>query len=343
MSDRTNTRVTLASRPDGMPTAENFTVESVPAPTPGANELLLKTLWLSLDPYMRGRMSDRKSYAAPLQIGEVITAGVVAQVVESNHPDWKVGDLATNMSGWQQYATVEPGQYRLFRVDPENAPISTAVGVTGMPGQTAYFGLLRVGKPKAGETVVVSAASGAVGATVGQIAKIMGCRVVGVAGGADKCAWCTDELGFDACVDYKADSFAQDLQMACPDGIDVYFENVGGAVLQAVAPLLNAGSRVPVCGYISAYNTPNGETIEPPDAWLKRTLSEPPETRFFVVTEWIDEFDAATAQLGEWVREGRLKYRETVVEGIENAPEAFLMLFNGENFGKLMVKVADPE
>ena len=343
MTTRTNTRVTLASRPDGMPSDENFTVESVPAPEVGDGQVLLKTLWLSLDPYMRGRMSDRKSYAAPLQIGEVITGGVVAQVVESKHPEWSVGDLATNMSGWQQYAVAEPGAYRLYRVDADNAPISTAVGVTGMPGQTAYFGLLRLGKPQAGETVVVSAASGAVGATVGQIAKIHGCRVVGVAGGADKCAFCTEELGFDACVDYKSDSFAADLATACPDGVDVYFENVGGAVLEAVAPLLNAGSRVPVCGYISAYNTPSGEVIEPPDAWLKRTLEQPPETRFFVVTEWIEEFEEASQQLGAWIREGKLKYRESVVDGIENAPSAFRMLFTGENFGKLMIRVAEAE
>ena len=343
MTTRTNTRVTLASRPDGMPSDENFTVESVPAPEVGDGEVLLKTLWLSLDPYMRGRMSDRKSYAAPLQIGEVITGGVVAQVVESKHPEWSVGDLATNMSGWQQYAVAEPGAYRLYRVDADNAPISTAVGVTGMPGQTAYFGLLRLGKPQAGETVVVSAASGAVGATVGQIAKIHGCRVVGVAGGADKCAFCTEELGFDACVDYKSDSFAADLATACPDGVDVYFENVGGAVLEAVAPLLNAGSRVPVCGYISAYNTPSGEVIEPPDAWLKRTLEQPPETRFFVVTEWIEEFEEASQQLGAWIREGKLKYRESIVDGIENAPSAFRMLFTGENFGKLMIRVAEAE
>ncbi|MDZ7827412.1 MAG: NADP-dependent oxidoreductase [Gammaproteobacteria bacterium] len=343
MSERTNTRITLARRPEGMPVDEDFAIEKVPAPTPGPNELLLKTLWLSLDPYMRGRMSDRKSYAEPLQIGEVITGGVVAQVVESNHPDWKVGELVTNMSGWQEYAVAEPGQYRLFRVDPDNAPIQTAVGVTGMPGQTAYFGLLRVGRPQPGETVVVSAASGAVGATVGQIAKIKGCRVVGVAGGPEKCAWCTDELGFDACVDYKSPSFAEDLKAACPDGVDVYFENVGGAVLEAVAPLLNDGARVPVCGFISAYNTPSDQPLEPPQDWLMRTLDNPPETRFFVVVEWIEEFEEAAAQLGEWIREGKLKYRETVVEGIENAPQAFRMLFTGDNFGKLLVKVADPE
>ncbi|MEE4360271.1 MAG: NADP-dependent oxidoreductase [Pseudomonadales bacterium] len=343
MTDRMNTRVTLARRPEGMPTEADFTVETLPAPVPGDGELLLKTLWLSLDPYMRGRMSDRKSYAKPLEIGEVITGGVVAQIVESKDPEWPVGTLVTNMSGWQQYAVTKPGEYRLFPVDPDNAPIQTAVGVTGMPGQTAYFGLLRVGKPIAGETVVVSAASGAVGATVGQIAKIKGCRVVGVAGGPEKCAWCRDELGFDACVDYKSPTFAEDLKKACPDGVDVYFENVGGAVLQAVAPLLNDGARVPVCGYISAYNSPSDAVIEPPDAWLKRTLENPPETRFFVVTEWIAEFDTATAQLGEWIRQGKLKYRETVVEGIEHAPTAFRMLFTGDNFGKLLVKVADPE
>lgn len=343
MSERKNTRITLASRPEGMPKDENFTVETVPAPTPGDGELLLKTIWMSLDPYMRGRMSDRKSYAKPLEIGEVITGGVVAQVVDSKDPEWPSGTFVTSMSGWQQYAVAKPGEYRLFRVDPDNAPIQTAIGVTGMPGQTAYFGLLRVGKPKAGDTVVVSAASGAVGATVGQIAKIHGCRVIGVAGGKEKCSWCTDELGFDACVDYKSPSFAADLKAACPDGVDVYFENVGGAVLEAVAPLLNDGARVPVCGYISAYNSPSDATIEPPNVWLERTLENPPETRFFVVTEWIDEFDAATAQLGEWIREGKLKYRETVVEGIENAPSAFRMLFTGDNFGKLLVKVADPE
>ena len=343
MSERTNTRIILARRPEGMPVDEDFAIEKVPAPTPGPNGLLLKTLWLSLDPYMRGRMSNRKSYAEPLQIGEVITGGVVAQVAESNHPDWKVGELVTNMSGWQQYAVAEPGQYRLFRVDPDNAPIQTAVGVTGMPGQTAYFGLLRVGRPQPGETVVVSAASGAVGATVGQIAKIKGCRVVGVAGGPEKCAWCTDELGFDACVDYKSPSFAENLKAACPDGVDVYFENVGGAVLEAVAPLLNDGARVPVCGFISAYNTPSDQPLEPPQDWLMRTLDNPPETRFFVVVEWIEEFEEAAAQLGEWIREGRLEYRETVVEGIENAPQAFRMLFTGDNFGKLLVKVADPE
>ncbi len=342
MSVRQNTRITLASRPIGIPKESDFGIETVPAPLPGPGEMLLKTLWLSLDPYMRGRMSERKSYAKPLEIGDVITGGVVGQVIESNIPDFKPGEIVSGMYGWQQYAIARPGDFRLFKVDPDLAPISTAVGVTGMPGQTAYFGLLRVGKPKPGETVVVSAASGAVGSVVGQIAKIHGCRVVGIAGGAEKCAYVADELGFDACVDYKGGNLKEDLAAACPKGIDVYFENVGGEVLQAVIPLLNPGARVPVCGYISAYNAKPGEEVKSPDQILQ-DLPDPPETRFFLVTEWIEEFPEASRQLADWIRKGKLKYRETVVEGIENAPKAFSMLFRGENFGKLMVKVADPE
>ncbi len=246
MSERTNTLITLAARPRGMPRIEDFRIVSEPAPVPEDGEMLVKTLWLSLDPYMRGRMSDRASYAKPLEIGEVITGGVVAQVVESKAPEFEVGEIVTGMYGWQAYAIARPDDYRLFRVDPELAPISTAVGVTGMPGQTAYFGLLRVGKPQPGETVVVSAASGAVGSVVGQVAKIHGCRAIGIAGGPAKCEYVIGELGFDACVDYKASDFPAALAAACPDGIDVYFENVGGAVLDAVVPLLNRGARVPV-------------------------------------------------------------------------------------------------
>jgi NADPH-dependent curcumin reductase CurA len=230
----------------------------------------------------------------------------------------------------------------LFKVDPALAPISTAVGVTGMPGQTAYFGLLRVGEPKAGETLVVSAASGAVGSVVGQIAKIQGCRAVGVAGGKTKCDYVVDELGFDACIDYKEADFPARLAAACPDGVDVYFENVGGAVLDAVVPLLNPGARVPICGFISAYNATNLADVRTPEAVLG-ALANPPSHRFFVVTEWLDEFEEATRVLGQWIKEGKLKYRETVEQGIENAPRAFRMLFTGENFGKLMVKVADAD
>ena len=342
MSERTNTRIVLKSRPVGMPTDDNFDIQFVPVTSPGDNEMLLRTLWLSLDPYMRGRMSDRESYAKPLELGDVITAGVVSQVVESNNADFAVGTIVSGMYGWQSYAIARPDDYRLFRVDPDLAPISTAVGSTGMPGQTAYFGLLRVGKPEAGETVVVSAASGAVGSVVGQIAKIKGCRAIGIAGGKTKCDYVVNELGFDACIDYKEADFPQKLAEACPDGVDVYFENVGGAILDAVAPLLNKGARVPVCGFISAYNATSEDQIRMPEAVLG-ALEHPPESRFFVVTEWIDEFEDSARTLGTWIKEGKLKYRETIVDGIENAPSAFRMLFTGENFGKLVIKVADPD
>jgi NADPH-dependent curcumin reductase CurA len=342
ISSLTNTRVVLKSRPVGLPTDDNFDIQSVPVTAPGADEMLLRTLWLSLDPYMRGRMSDRKSYAKPLEIGDVITGGVVCQVVASNIDDFPVGTIVSGMYGWQSYALAKADDNRLFKIDPALAPISTAVGVTGMPGQTAYFGLLRVGEPQTGETVVVSAASGAVGSVVGQIAKIKGCRAVGVAGGKSKCDYVVNELGFDACVDYKAADFPAQLAAACPDGVDVYFENVGGAVLDAVAPLLNDGARVPICGFISAYNTTSFEDIRTPEMVLG-ALANPPVHRFFVVTEWLEEFEDTARALGQWIKEGKLKYRETVVGGIENAPQAFRMLFTGDNFGKLMVKVAEPE
>jgi NADPH-dependent curcumin reductase CurA len=336
-----NTKIVLKSRPVGMPADSDFDIVSVPQPRPGSDEMLLKTLWLSLDPYMRGRMSDRESYAKPLELGDVITGGIVSQVVESNIADYPVGTIVSGMYGWQSYAIAKADDYRLFKVDPELAPISTAVGTTGMPGQTAYFGLLRVGEPKSGETVVVSAASGAVGSVVGQIAKIKGCRAVGIAGGKAKCDYVINELGFDACVDYKAKDFPQQLAAVCPDGVDVYFENVGGPVLEAVAPLLNKGARVPICGYISAYNATSADQIRLPED-VFNGLEHPPFNRFFIVTEWIKEFEESTRVLGQWIKEGKLKYRETVVEGLDNAPSAFRMLFTGENFGKLMIKVADP-
>jgi NADPH-dependent curcumin reductase CurA len=340
MSEKFNTRILLNSRPVGLPKDSDFKIERSPVPIPGEGEMLLKTLWLSLDPYMRGRMSDRESYARPVEIGEVITGGVVSQVIESRIPAYQPGEFVTGLYGWQEYAIARADDFRLFKVDPNNAPLSTAVGVTGMPGQTAYFGLLRVGKPKAGETVVVSATSGAVGSAVGQIAKLQGCRAVGVAGGEVKCRYVTEELGFDACVDYKGGNLERDLKEACPDGIDVYFENVGGAVLDAVAPLLNKEARVPICGYISAYNAESMDEVRAP-AEVLDALESKPFHRFFVVSEWVDEFPAVAIQLGNWVREGKLKYRETIVQGIVNAPRAFLMLFSGENFGKLMIKVAE--
>ncbi len=342
MKNTANKRVLLNARPIGLPKLTDFRIDEARIPEPSAGEMLVKTLWLSLDPYMRGRMSDRKSYAKPTEIGEVMPAGVVGQVIESNIKEYQPGEFVTGMHGWQQYAIARADDYRLFKVDPENAPLSTAIGVTGMPGQTAYFGLLRVGLPVKGETVVVSAASGAVGSAVGQIAKIKGCRAVGIAGGPEKCRYVVEELGFDACVDYKAGNLPAELNTACPEGIDVYFENVGGPVLDAVAPLLNKGARVPICGYISAYNASSEAEIIPP-ADILDALENVPAHRFFVVSEWVDEFPEAAMQLGAWVREGKLKYRETIVEGIEHAPEAFLMLFRGDNFGKLLIKVAEPD
>jgi NADPH-dependent curcumin reductase CurA len=339
MSERINKRIVLKSRLHGMPEDDNFEIQEIPAAVPGDGEMLLKTRWLSLDPYMRGRMSDRESYAKPLDLGDVITAGVVSEVVESNIEDYPVGTIVSGMYGWQSYAIGKADDQRLFTIDPDLAPISTAVGVTGMPGQTAYFGLLRLGKPVAGETVVVSAASGAVGSVVGQIAKIKGCRAVGIAGGQAKCDYVVNELGFDVCVDYKDPSFHQLLADACPAGVDIYFENVGGDVLAAVAPLLNKGARVPVCGFISAYNATSMEGLKTPDM-VFADLENPPESRFFIVTEWLEEFEESARALGGWIKEGKLKYRETVVEGIENAPSAFRMLFTGENFGKLMIKVS---
>lgn len=342
MSDRQNTRVLLNKRPVGLPKPENFLLDTVPVSSPGSDEMLLKTIWLSLDPYMRGRMNDQKSYAKPTAVREVMTAGVVSQVIESNIAAFKTGDFVTGMYGWQQYAIARAGDNRLYKIDPSLAPISTAIGAAGMPGQTAYFGLLKVAEPKSGETVVVSAASGAVGSVVGQIAKFEGCRAVGVAGGEAKCQHVVEELGFDACVDYKAGNLDRDLAVACPDGIDIYFENVGGDVLLAVSKLLNEGARVPICGYISAYNATSQDQVTPP-AEILDALDAHPFHRFFVVTEWIDEFEQSARYLGGLIRDGKLKYRETIVEGIENAPQAFLMLFSGKNLGKLLIKVAEPE
>ena len=340
MSELVNTRILLKKRPVGEPTEDDFEIREVPVDEPGDNELLLKTLWLSLDPYMRGRMSDAKSYAAPVGIGEILTGETVSQVVRSNSPAYAAGDLVAGHFGWQEYVVVSADSRGFRRVNPDLGPISTALGVLGMTGNTGYFGLLRVGQPKPGETIVVSAASGAVGSVVGQIAKIKGCRVVGIAGGRAKCDYIVDELGFDAAVDYKGGNLAEDLKAACPDGIDIYYENVGGAVLRAVVPLLNNGSRVPICGFVSQYNATG--RVESPEIVLG-AMPNPPFHRFFLVGEWEAERPQATLQLAEWVKEGKLKYRESIVDGIRNAPRAFIGLLRGENFGKQLIRVADIE
>jgi NADPH-dependent curcumin reductase CurA len=342
MSERQNRQIVLERRPVGEPREDDFKLVTTTIANPGEGEMLLKTLWLSLDPYMRGRMNDAKSYAPPVRLGGLMVGGTVSQVLASKIPEYQAGDVVSGNHGWQEFAIGRPGDDRLDKVDPDLAPISTAVGVLGMPGFTAYFGLLRVGKPQAGETVVVSAAAGAVGSAVGQIAKIKGCRAVGVAGGKAKCDHVVGELGFDACVDYKAESFEADLRAACPDGIDVYFENVGGAVPDAVVPLLHQGSRVPICGFISAYNARSRSEVRSPLEVLG-ALESPPIHRFFLVMEWIGEYPEAIATLAGWIKEGKLEYRESIAEGLENAPRAFIGLLRGENLGKQLVKIADPE
>jgi NADPH-dependent curcumin reductase CurA len=339
MIPKTHRRVVLARRPPGEPSETDFRIEEVAVPEPGSGQVLVRVIYLSLDPYMRGRMRDAASYAAPVGIGEVMTGGTVGEVVKSNNPSFKVGDIVEERLGWQQYAIGGP---TLRKIDPSLAPISTANGVLGMPGMTAYFGLFEVGQPKAGETVVVSAASGAVGQVVGQLAKIAGCRAIGIAGGPKKCAFVKEILGLDECVDYKA---AKDLsaaiKTACPNGVDVYFDNVGGAVSDAVFLNLNFFARVALCGSISQYNVAAPE-VGP--RLLGLFVGRRVSMRGFIVSDFANKFAPAMRQLGEWVRSGRIKYKEDIIEGIEKAPRAFIGLLRGENFGKLQVKLgADPE
>jgi hypothetical protein len=340
MTARVNRRWVLAKRPVGEPTEDCFELEERPIPELAVGEILVEVHYLSLDPYMRGRMRDAKSYAEPLKIGEVITGESAGVVVESKSDRWSVGESVTIHQGWQSHIVVAGDSPALLPADTSLVPLPAWVGVVGMPGRTAYFGLQRVGKPKPGETLVVSAASGAVGSVVGQIGKILGLRVVGVAGGPEKCAYCTDELGFDACIDYKAGALEADLEAACPKGVDIYFENVGGAVTRAVSRLLNEGARVPICGFVSLYNSEQEMTeVETPFS-VFAGLANTPEHRFFLVGEWHDEWLEASRALAGWIESGELKYRETIAEGIESAPAAFRGLLAGKNFGKQLVHVA---
>ena len=338
----TNKRVLFAKRPIGEPDDDCFRIDEVATPDLGPNEILIKTCWLSLDPYMRGRMNDMKSYTEPMQIGDVMTGESTGIVEESNSDKWQVGDRVAAHMGWQTYIVAKGDDARLMKVDLDNGTLSAHLGVVGMPGRTAYFGLTEVGKPKVGETLVVAAASGAVGSAVGQIAKILGLRAIGIAGGSEKCRYVKEELQFDDCLDYKSGNFAEKLGLACPDGVDIYFENVGGEVTKTVAPLLNEGARVPICGYISNYNDEDITKAETPFHILKQ-LKTVPEHRFFVVYEWQDRYEEATRQLGQWIKDGLLKYRESIGEGLENAPELFRGLLKGKNFGKQLVKVAEEE
>jgi NADPH-dependent curcumin reductase CurA len=343
-----NRQIRLKSRPIGAPTVDNF--ETVHAPMPSLGDpraaaarsaaagldgrlVLRRTLWLSLDPYMRGRMSDAPSYAAPVAVGDPMCGHTVSEVVESQNPAFRSGDIVAGYDGWQEFAVSNgTGLRKLDRT----LPVTTALSVLGMPGLTAYVGLLDIGQPKPGETVVVSAASGAVGSVVGQLAKIRGCRAVGIAGSPEKCHYVVAELGFDACVNYKSDEFKQALQLACPDGVDIYFENVGGAVLASVLRLLNRGARIPLCGLIAEYNAT--ERMGGPN--LRPLLLHRAMIKGFIVSDHNDRAPAFAQEMTPLVRDGRIKYREDIIEGLEAAPAAFIGLLQGRNFGKLIVRVA---
>ncbi|XUM21596.1 NADP-dependent oxidoreductase [Bradyrhizobium oligotrophicum S58] len=330
-------RIVLAARPVGEPKPSDFRLEDYAIPTPGAGEVLLRTIWLSLDPYMRGRMSDGPSYAQPVPVGGVMEAGTVCEVVASNNPGFKPGDIVLARAGWQTHA-ISDGK-GLAKVDPKLAPISTAVGVLGMPGMTAYTGLLDIGQPKPGETVVVAAASGAVGSAVGQIARIKGARAIGIAGGKDKCDYVKSEFGFDDCLDHRDPDLAAKLKEACPKGIDVYFENVGGPVFEAVFPLFNAFARMPVCGLIAHYNDTQSVAPKWAGSLMRNVLTKRLTIRGFIVSDFASRHGDFLKDMSAWVRDGKVKYKEYVTEGLENAPSAFMGLLKGANFGKQLVRV----
>lgn len=335
-----NRRIVLAERPSGAPTLETFRLEESEIPSPADGQVLLRTLYLSLDPYMRGRMSSGPSYAEPVPVGGVMVGGTISRVVESRHPSYAAGDLVLSYSGWQDYSLSDGSD--LAKLDPNDPHPSYALGVLGMPGMTAYFGLLDIGQPKPGETVVVAAATGAVGSVVGQIAKLKGCRVVGIAGGSYKCRLAVEELGFDACIDHRSETLAQDLIAECPQGIDVYFENVGGKVFDAVLPLLNPNARVPLCGLIANYNMtrlPDGPDRLP--LLLRETLTRRLKIQGFIVTlDYGHRRREFLTDMVPWVREGRVKSKEDMVDGLENTPDAFIGLLEGRNLGKLVIRVA---
>ncbi|ULN65955.1 NADP-dependent oxidoreductase [Vibrio gigantis] len=343
MTQQDNRRIVLASRPVGVPTQDNFRLEIVAAPAISDGEMLLRSVYLSLDPYMRGRMNDAKSYADPVAIDEVMVGATVCQVEASNNSDFEVGEWVLAYTGWQDYG-VSNGE-GLIKLGKEPTHPSYALGIMGMPGFTAYMGLLDIGQPKEGDTLVVAAATGPVGATVGQIGKLKGCRVIGVAGGQEKCQYAKEVLGFDECIDHKADDFAEQLAKACDNGIDVYFENVGGKVFDAVMPLLNTGARIPVCGLISQYNATS--LPEGPDRMsslmgtllVKRIKMQ----GFIIFDDYAHRYNEFATQMTEWLSQGKMHYREHLIEGLDEAPQAFMGLLEGQNFGKLVIKTNEPQ
>jgi NADPH-dependent curcumin reductase CurA len=330
-----NKQIILASRPSGMPAMDNFATVDAEVPQPKDGEVLVRTRYLSVDPYMRGRMNDGKSYVAPFAVNEVINGGVVGEVIESRSADFKPGDIVTGQLGWQLYSVARAKELR--KVDPNLAPVTTALGVLGMPGLTAYFGLVDIGEPREGETVVVSGAAGAVGMTVCQIAKIKGCRVIGIAGSDEKNEYLEHELWVDRTINYKtAVDMKQALKDACPNGVDIYFDNVGGAVSDAVLPFINQNARVVICGQISLYNLDRPDVGPRPQPYL---LVKSALMQGFIITDYASRFAEGVKQLGQWVHEGKMKYAENIVDGFENTPNAFLGLFSGENLGKQLVRV----
>ena len=339
MSAEVNRQWLLVSRPQGMVDPSNFELRESPLPAPSDGEFLVRNLYLSLDPAMRGWMANTRSYVPRVEIGEVMRGACTARVVDSRHPDYAPGDTVIGAFGWQDYALSDGGGLMPVNNVPEGVPLTLPLGTLGITSLTAYFGLRDVGNPSEGETVVVSGAAGATGSVAGQIAKIRGCRVIGIAGGEEKCAWLTGELGFDGAIDYKAGNVSARLRELCPDGIDVFWDNVGGEILEAALSNLAMGARIVICGAISSYNA-----SEPPPGPRNymNLLARRARMEGFVVFDYLTRTDEALAELVPWVMEGKIRYREDVREGLENAPEALLDLFNGGNTGKLIVKVADP-
>ena len=331
-------QIQLVSRPEGMPVKEDFLYKEIDVPQPSNGEVLVKTIYLSVDPYMRGRMSDAKSYVEPFKLNEALAGGVVGEIVESKSAHFQKGDFVVGMLPWQEYSVAKEKEIRT--IDPDVAPISTYLSILGMTGLTAYFGLMDIGQPKEGETVVVSGAAGAVGSVVGQIAKIQGARVVGIAGSDEKVSYLTDTLGFDVGINYKTtDNIYASLKEACPNGIDVYFENVGGEIGDAALSLLNKHARIPVCGAISSYNKTDrdlGPRVQ------SRLIKSSALMKGFVVNDYNDRFKEGATELGQWLSQGKLQYEETITEGLDNVTDAFLGLFQGKNIGKQLVKIADP-
>jgi len=335
MSEPMNPQILLKSYPTGAPQESDFALVETAIPEPRDGEVLNRIIYLSLDPYMRGRMSDRESYATPAELGKVMMGSTVSQVVKSKHPQFSDGEFVVGYDGWQAYGISQGASLR--KLDPNQVPLSYALGITGMPGMTAYFALLDIGQPKAGETVVVSAASGAVGAVVGQIAKIKGCRAVGVVGSDKKCDYVVNELGFDACINRKTQDLNSALKAACPNGIDVYVDHTAGPILEAVLQQINLGARIPLVGLISQYNAeklPTGPNLMP--LLIKRAL-----IKGFLVGDYQDRHAEFIHDVSQWLQDGKLKYKEDVVQGLETAPNAFIGLLKGQNFGKLIVQVGD--